>query len=376
MKQRSAPPKARSPRRGDLAVAIRIERAQELLEDGQPRQALRLLKGGPAPGLAAERDFLMAEGFRAMGDLGHCRAPYERALRRTDRLSDPTLWLDACAGLVAALRSLGDCRTARKLLAEGRRLARRKDLSSYEEKLSLEDCLLDRAEGRYGKSLGRLRTFLALFLSRSDQAGAGFVLWAMAGARRFSGDLAGSLRDYRRSAAAFARAGDGAGEGYAMLGLGGVERIRGNLAEALRWYGRARAVFAGTQDLFAQAYAECGLGNCLRQLGRPGQARQRYLRSHKMYAMIGDAADLAYVDWGLGKLAMHAGRLAEAEGRLKLALAAFERFRETRGVVLARVALAAVWHARGATPKAESIFDAALRLGRSSGLHAHLEIFT
>ncbi|MBI4677920.1 MAG: tetratricopeptide repeat protein [Elusimicrobia bacterium] len=356
----------------------RIEACQELLEQGRPAQALKLLPKGLPAGFAAEVAHLRAEALRAMGDLGGCRRWYETSLARTEPAADLALWLDSCLGLVAALRSLGLCAQARRRLAEGLALAagRRPSMASHLERLRLEEVLLDRAEGLYGKSIRGLKAFQRTFRRRRDWAGEGFVLWALGGARRFSGDLAGSTEDFLRSRSRFRKAGDGIGEGYALLGLGGVERIRGNLAEASRRYLAARRVFAKTQDLFARAYAECGLGNCLRQRGLLSQAKMRYRKAHALYSRISDPADLAYVDWGLGKIALQEGDLREAGRRLSLALSGFERFGEARGVVLSLTALAACLHAQGRTREAESIFDRGLRLARRSGLHAHLEVFT
>jgi hypothetical protein len=75
-----------------------------------------------------------------------------------------------------------------------------------------------------------------------------YILWALGGARRFSGDLSGSLKDYRSSLALAGKAKDPMGQGYAMLGLGGIERIKGNLSAALAWYLRSKNAFARTSS--------------------------------------------------------------------------------------------------------------------------------
>ncbi|MBI5883079.1 MAG: hypothetical protein HZB91_08245 [Elusimicrobia bacterium] len=359
-----------------FSAAQDLEKAQQLLEDGRPQDGLRALGLGVPPQFRAEHAHVRAECLRSMGSLGGCRPWYEKALAGTDRSRDTVLWLDSCLGLVSALRSLGECAKARRLLSQGMSLAKKQGLASHAERCRLEGILLDRAEGRYPRSIRELSGFLALFRRRKDLPAMAYILWALGGARRFSGDLSGSLKDYEDSLALAGKAKDPMGRGYAMLGLGGIERIKGNLSAALAWYLRSRKAFAKTQDLFAQAYAECGTGNCLRQLGRLKEARGCYAASHRLYTLIKDPVDLAYVDWGLGKIAMAEGRLDDAGRRLMTALSGFGRFEEHRGVVLSLMALAAVRHAQGRTTEGEKLFDQGLALARKTGLHTHLEIYT
>ncbi|MBI5624878.1 MAG: hypothetical protein HY924_13970 [Elusimicrobia bacterium] len=359
-----------------LKAVRNLEKAQALLDRAKPQDALLALGHGAPRALAGEHAFLAAECLRSMGSLGNCGTWYEAALSLTKRSSDPERWLEACLGLVSALRSLGECPKARRLLAQGLALAEKEGLLDLAERCRLESVLLDRAEGLYPASIRALTAFLKLFRKRKDPAAMAFVLWALGGARRFSGDLEGSLKDYRQSRLLALMAKDPTGAGYAMLGLGGIERIKGDLSKALAWYQESRKVFAKTQDLFAQAYAECGQGNCLRQLGRLKEAGRRYAASHQLYSKINDPVDLAYVDWGLGKIAMAEGRLQDADSRMKLALDGFSRFNEHRGMVLSLMALASVRHAMGRTAEAEKLFDQGLCLARKTGLHAHLEIYT
>ncbi|MFA6316091.1 MAG: hypothetical protein WC943_01635 [Elusimicrobiota bacterium] len=356
--------------------AAGLEKAQALLDEGRPQDALRALPSAARAPLALEHSHLKAECLRSMGDLGDCRAWYQRVLSKAKPSADPVLWLESCLGLVSALRSLGECCRARRLLARGTSLARQKRLDSHLERCRLELVLLDRAEGLYARSIRELKGFLELFRKRGDLAGMAYIHWALGGARRFSGDLEGSLKDYTASRTLAGRARDPIGKGYAMLGLGGIERIKGNLGKALSWYEASRKTFAKTQDLFAQAYAECGQGNCLRQLGRLKEASSRYTTAHRLYSLIHDPVDLAYVDWGLGKIAMAEGRLEDARVRLDLALAGFRSVHEHRGIVLSLLALAAVRHAQGRTSQGERLFDEGLALARRAGLHAHLEVYT
>ncbi len=354
-----------------MNAAERLEKAGELIEEGFPADALRLL-GAPCGGpWRLEQAHLKGEALRARGLLGPCLAEYNKVLKSPARW-EPALWVESALGAAGALRSLGRSREARALLGRARKLSQR----GATGRIRLEAALLDRAEGRFARSLGRLKTFLRDYERARDWSGVGFVLWAMGGARRFQGDLAGSSRDFSRSLAAFSRARDPEGRGYALLGLGGVERVRGKFAAAFDWYSQAERAFRKTQDLFAQAYSLCGLGNVLRQQKKLAKAQAHYRRSHKVYEKLGDRVDLAYVDWGLGRIALERGELAEAQRRLKAALASFSRYNEERGIVLAETSLASALHAVGETARAEALFARAYRRARKAGLHAHLEIFT
>ena len=353
--------------------AARLERAQRLLSAGRPARALRSLGRLPAA-LAYEGGFLRAEALRAQGYFTRASALYERLLQHP-QANDPALWIDAALGVASVYRSLGEVGRARARLSAAWRLARRRGAGS-DERFALEDALIDRAAGRWKLSLSKLSRLLAGARAGRDWAAAAFLLWATGGARRFSGDLAGSERDFRQSLRLATRAVDPAGQAYALFGLGGVTRIRGRLKSAERFYTEAARRLAATDDLFGKAYAHCGLANALRQQGRLCVARSHYLKAHALYSSLGDAVDLAYVDWGLGKIALQQGELREAARRLKLALSAFEAAQEHRGAALSKLALASTLHARGATSRAERLFDAGLRQSRRAGLHAHLESFT
>lgn len=357
-----------------LDYALSLERARELLDSGRPAEALKLLRAPFPPALSLEKHFLCAEGLRAQGYFSRATPYYAWILRRPPG-KDPSLWLESCLALAGIKRSLGDTAAARRLISQGLRLLRKAD-SQAREGFELESALIDRAQGLYRQSLARLRKFLVKFRLREDWAGAGFALWAMGGARRFSGDLKGSQRDFFSSLAAFRRAGDEAGTAYALFGLGGVTRIRGLLRQSQAYYARAGRLLNKSQDLFGQAYAHCGLANVLRQRGDLRRARRHYLRSHALYSRLGDRIDLAYVDWGLGKVALQLGELRNAKGLFQKALAAFSSGGEERGRVLAEISLAAVLHASGKTARAEALFEDAVQRARKAGLHAHLEVFT
>ncbi len=354
---------------------LRIERAQELLEAGRPREALRLLERPLPAGLAAQRDFLRAESLRAQGYLGRAARLYRGLLGRAPE-RDTALWLDSCLALAGALRSLGQAGVARRILRAGRGVLRRQGLGGSREAFELEEALVERAAGLYPQSLKKLGRLLEAFRGRRDRSGTGFVLWACGGARRFSGDLAGSERDFRASLASFRRARDPGGVAYALMGLGGVLRIRGKLRQARDRYAEAARLLKTSPDLFARAYALCGLGNVLRQMGDFIGARRRYLLSSVLYARLEDWVDLAYVDWGLGQVALHQGNLEGSGKFFREALSAFKSGGETRGQVLAELSLAGLLHARGRARQAEELFRKACLRARKAGLHTHLEVLT
>lgn len=354
---------------------LRLERAKELLDEGRASRALSLLRAfAPGP-LAAEKTFLTAEGYRAQGCFVRCAPYYGRLLRRSPG-KDPSLWLESCLALASVWRSLGRTEEARRLVRRGSRLAAKRRLADCRERFDLESALIDRASGLYRESLPRLGRFLSRFRRRGDWEGAGFVLWACGGARRFSGDLEGSRRDFSQALSAFRKAGDEGGMAYALFGLGGVSRIMGRLKDSREFYSRALERLKSGEDFFGLAYAHCGLANVLRQQGDLRRARSHYLRSHELYSRLGDRIDLAYVDWGLGKVALQTGDMGAAQSHFRRALAAFARGGEARGEVLSEMALSGLLHARGRTARAEALFRKAWRRARAAGLYSHLEIFT
>lgn len=355
------------------SAPLRLERARDLIDEGRPEQAIRLLRGSFPALLAAEREFLAAEALRSQGYFDRADALYRDLLSRPSQ-EDAELWLDACLGLVSVLRSLGKTSQARFFWRKGAAQARADE--ARRERFALEDALIDRAQGLYARSLVKLGRFLKKSRKAGDWGQAGFVLWAMGGARRFSGDLDGSRRDFLESLASFRQAGDEEGMAYAWFGLGGVLRIQGRFEPAERAYVEAGRRLQATQDIFGKAYAQCGLANVLRQRGRLDAAYRRYLSAHKLYSRLGDAVDLAYVDWGLGQVHLKRGELDAAEKRFAAALKAFSAFNEERGVCLSENALAAVWHAKGRTKEAEALFDRSVARARRAGLHAHLEVFS
>ncbi|MDE2313330.1 MAG: tetratricopeptide repeat protein, partial [Elusimicrobia bacterium] len=327
----------------------------------------------PAP-LAAERDFLAAEAWRAMGYFAKAEALYRRVLSRADAGRD--LRADSAMALAAICRSLGRVNPARTFLRRARDFFGKNRARANRRRLELEGALIDRARGLYPQSLRRLQALLSAFSAEKDFASAAFALWAMGGARRFSGDLRGALADFKASLVFARRAADKTAEAYAFLGMGGAARVAGRPADSELYYARAARLLSGTEDVFGQAYAECGLANALRQKGDYARAGRRYKRAHRLYASIGDAVDLAYVDWGLGQVAFHLGNPEGARRRFEAALAAFEKAGEARGAVISLTALAAVLHSSGRTHAAEALFRRALRESCRAKIHAHLEALT
>ena len=352
----------------------RLEAARDFLDAGRPDRASSALAAGFPSALSGESRFLRAEAFRAQGFFRRAQSDYRGALKALGR-EDRDLVVGAFLGLARCARSLGEIVPARQAMRCARAAARKADADMLET-LALEDALVDRAAGRYGRCLSALAPLLKSARRRHDHSATGFLLWATGGARRFSGDLAGSHRDFKDSLAAFRRAGDREGQTYALFGLGGIARVRGFFSEARRAYAEAGKILGSGPDIFGRAYAHCGLANVLRQLGLWSQAERHYHLAYGLYAMLDDRVDLAYVDWGLGQVHLKRGELRTGEARLRAALAAFSAGDEARGEALSLHSLAQVVHARGRTKEAEGLFDAAVRRSRRAGLHAHLEIFT
>ena len=348
----------------------RLEDARELLEGGRPDRARALLRGAFPRELAAESRLLRGEALRHQGYFGRSIVEYRAALKACAG-GDADIASAAWLGLARSARSLGDTAAARRALASARRVK-----GADRETLALEDALVLRADSKHRAALKALAPMLRSARRRRDAAAEGFLLWAIAGSRRFSGDLAGSHADFKASLAAFKRAKDAEGEAYALFGLGGIARVRGLFAEARRAYAEAGKRLGSGPDLFGRAYAHCGLANCLRQLGLLDEAERNYRKSYALYAGLDDRVDLAFVDWGMGQIHQRRGELAPAERRYRAALAAFAGGAEDRGLVLARKSLAEVLHARGRTREAEKLFDSAVALARRSGLTAHLEPYT
>ncbi len=348
----------------------RLEAARDLIDAGRPDKAFAALKAAFPRALAPEASLARAEALRQQGFFGRAIKEYEAALKAAGR-SDAELSFSAALGLARCARSLGVSRKARAALALARRIP-----GGDRDALALEEALILRADSRHKEALRRLAPMYAAARRSRDAGAEGFLLWAIAGSRRFSGDLAGSHRDFKASLAAFKRAHDPEGIAYALFGLGGIARVRGLFGEARRAYAEAGKLLKGGPDLFGRAYAHCGLANCLRQQGELAEAEKNYRASYALYAGLDDRVDLAFVDWGLGQIHQRRGELAPAERRYRAALAAFSGGAEDRGLVLARKSLAEVLHARGRTREAEKLFDSAVSLARKSGLTAHLEPYT
>lgn len=348
----------------------RLEAAREFCAGGSPDKALSVLAGSYPSELEGERLLVKAEALRGIGYFEKAMTAYRGALNRIDA-KERDLAFEAWFGLARCARSLGRTAEARKALAKARAIA-----GADREALALEDALILRADSRHRPAIKALLPMLARARKSRDASAEGFLLWAIAGSRRFSGDLAASHADFKASLAAFRRANDAEGQAYALFGLGGIARVRGLFAEARAAYSEAGKRLRGGPDLFGRAYAHCGLANVQRQLGLLADAEKNYKASYKLYAGIGDKVDLAFVDWGLGRVHHMRGEVAAAERRYRAALAGFAGGAEDRGLVLARKSLAEVLHARGRTKEAEKLFDSAVALARRSGLTAHLEPYT
>lgn len=344
----------------------RLDSARVLLEDGRPDRALARLRAPFPAELRPEAELVRAEAERAQGRFTAALAAYRRALRGADRGAAAEIWL----GILKCERSLGNARAARAAWARAR--AAGADRTT----LALESAMILRAESRHRPALRAMLPLLSRARREGDRSAEGFLLWAIAGSRRFSGDLAGSHRDFRSSRAAFRRAGDAEGEAYALFGLGGIARVRGLFREAEAAYLEAKRRLGTGPDLFGRAYAHCGLANVQRQLGALGAAERNYAAAYRLYAGLGDLIDLGFVDWGQGQVHQRRGELAAAERRYRAALRAFSGGGEERGLVLARKSLAEVLHARGRTAEGQRLFDAAVALARRAGLTAHLEPYT
>lgn len=348
----------------------RLDAARELCSAGRPDRA-QVLLAAPVPAtLSVLRDYLRGEALRGQGYFRRAGAAYRAALARVEA-GDCDITFGSWLGLARCARSLGETAAARGALSSAARVP-----GADRGVLALEDALVLRAQSRHRDALKALRPLLAAARRRRDWSAIGFLLWAVAGSRRFSGDLAGSHRDFKESLAAFRRASDHEGEAYALFGLGGVARVRGLFVSARSAYVAAGRRLRRGPDLFGRAYAHCGLANCLRQMGHLAQAQKNYRRAYALYALLGDRLDLAFVDWGLGQIHQRRGELASAERRYRAALAAFSSGGEDRGLVLARKSLAEVLHARGRTAEAQRLFGAAVALARRAGLTAHLEFYT
>lgn len=355
----------------------RLEEARSWVNEAPALALRRLPRRADLPAaLRAERDFLEAEARRATGCFKDAEALYSRVLSRLRPADDPPLWTEASLGSAAGLRCLGNVSAARARLKAAESACRRAGIRAYERPLRLERALVDRAAGRFDRSVRELWSLLRGALDRGASAEAAFILWAIGGAERFQGNLEEAEGAFVCSFALARSAKDKGGMGYAWLGLGGVTRVQGRFERSRACYAEAGRIFKGSDDLFAQAYAACGLGNAHRRLGRPEEAIRLYKQARKLYSRMGDEADLSYVDWGVGEALLSLGETAKAVGPLRGALEGFRKCGEARGRVLASISLAQALHALGETTEGERLFAAAYRLARKSGLHTHLERFT
>lgn len=341
-------------------------KARDLLDAGRPSEAERLLRSRGCPRVfRAERFYLLGEAARLRGAFRESADRFRRCLASGPD-ADPGLWAEASLAMAGILRSLGLTGKAGAALEGAAKVFGRKGMGrALSERLELERALLLRAEGRYARSLDRLRSLLG---SAGDARTRAYLLWAMAGALRFQGNLGAAETAFRRSLSLARGTGDRPGAGYALLGLGGVLRMRGRLGASLKAYSRAGSLFAGTEDRFAQAYAHCGIGNALRRRGRKRQALRRYLRSRSLYRSLGDEVDGAYVDWGIGSL-------LGGSGRLKAALRVFKVFGERRGEVLCLLGLSGIERDRGRKTQAARFEREAAAVAGRAGLVLEQERF-
>ena len=129
--------------------AAQLETAQAQLEDSRPAQALRTLKGAFPRELRLEAEFLRAEALRSQGFFDKAVALYETVLRGAG--ADRGLTLEAALGLASVHRSLGEARQARARLSQARSAA-----GGADARVTLEDALIDRVEGRWAVCLRKL----------------------------------------------------------------------------------------------------------------------------------------------------------------------------------------------------------------------------
>jgi len=354
----------------------KLEAARESLE-ASAESALKTLPGrsGLPAALRPEWDMVAAQARRELGFFKRAEILYARVL--ASREAEPFTKAEAALGSAAGLRSLGRSKQAASRLDAARRFAADCGQSGhFKDAIELEAAMIDRAAGRLGASLRRLRPMLRRAEASGDLGGAAFLLWAIGGAERLRGRLRESEASFLRSLKLARKGGDAAGAGYAMFGLGGTTRVRGKAAESERWYSKASTVFRGSEDNFARAYACCGRANALRQLGRLDEALRLYREAYRLYASIEDFVDLAFVDWGIGEIEMRRGGLRSSLKRFSEAERVFAGHDEVRGRCLCLFSMAKARYCLGQRAAADKLYAKGFTLARSHGLRTYMEVFT
>src|SRR6266478_5369897 len=118
-----------------------------------------------------EQFFKKAERLRNQGYFDRAAAIYTKVLSTTER-RDPELYIESCLSLASVHRSLGAVKEARQRLKQAARMAKKLGIGDFNDRLALEDALVDRAAGAYAKSLSKLKGFLARFRRERDWSGA------------------------------------------------------------------------------------------------------------------------------------------------------------------------------------------------------------
>ncbi len=351
---------------------MKIEKIEELLDNGEFAKALKALKGVGPGAEKGRRLFLKGEALRGLGLFGEALNEYAAARKAAAR--DEELLLEALLSGARCFRALGNEKgafdSARKALGLS------KKLGVSEEDARLEWALALRLAGRLSEAAKLLEGLYKVYGREKDLSGQAFVLWALGGLYRLQGRYEDGIAAFDGSLKAAEKDGDEAAAGYALFGLGGILRVAGFMGRALECYARARKFFAKTDDTFAKAYAECGTSNVLRQLGRLDEAYAGYERAHKLYSSLSDWADLGFVEWGMGEIRRKDGDFSSALKNYRRAAKLFKGRSEPRGEALTLLSLANLYYLMGHTARAEEQHSAAMKHIRRHGLHTHLETFT
>lgn len=296
-------------------LEVELGRARLLLEQGRPREALRVLRAvtrrlESLPGAETRvRDALLleAECLLRTGDAGEARARSERALVRTepgtdDRRHALAAWLHGASELAS-----GNLRAARTLL-----LAARADLA------------------RTGQVVAELRCRIDLSVLAEAAGDAGAAL-------RFARDAV-ALHTHTVLHPVHAEA---------------QVRVAELLRRAGNWSG-ARDAFDAALSVYERLRLDEGIGRCAkglahmeRVLAHHGESRRAYERAMRAFLESGDLPQAAQCQMHIGWLAAQAGEHADAERHFLRALQALHQTEDTLRVGLIHAFLARVAHARG-----------------------------
>jgi tetratricopeptide (TPR) repeat protein len=342
-----------------------LTKAQNLLDEGNPSKALKLLPKGP------QSAYLRGEALRMLGDFSGALKAYAAA-----KPADAVERINLLLGIAKCNRTLGNAELA--LDAAGKALAAAEAACEDDLQIEakLETALALRAMGDLKESLALLNGLYKTFSSARDCAAIGYVQWARGGIYRLLGEFKLSISEFEKSVANAKKSGDEIMLGYAWFGLAGVSRVAGDVASSEKYYRLAEKIFRNTDDVFGKAYANCGLANALRQKGALDEALQHYVTADKLYSSIKDRPDLGFVKWGRGNILLKRGAVKQALAEFKKALALFDGSDEKRGELLSRLSIASTLYLLGNKAEADRIYDAAVAEARKHGLHTYLEQFT